>query len=243
MNGRLDVVGIGINAWWHATDHTKQLISEADAVPYVVADPLAAAWVEQLNPRAESLSNLYAAHSHPPDVYAAMVDRVLGRLATNDTVCFVLYGHPGVFATPGHAAIARAREFGAYATMHPSVSAADCLFADISVDPGRHGCLSMQAAQFLVQQPRFDPSAALLLWQVGVVGEHTATVTGQPSGLPALADLLVRHYGRDHSVVVYEAATQPALTARIETISLVDLAEVTMTQASTLYVPALRVDT
>ena len=242
MSGRLDVVGIGINAWWHATDHTKQLISEADAVLSVVADPLAGAWVEGLHPEAESLSDLYAAHSHPPDVYAAMVDRVVDRLATDDAVCFVIYGHPGVFANPGHEAIARAREVGADATMHPSVSAADCLFADLGVDPGRRGCLSIQAAQFLVEQPRFDPSMALLLWQVGVVGERTATVFGQPSGLPGLVDLLVHHYRPDHNVVVYEAATQPAFAARIQTVPLGDLADVAVTQASTVYVPPLRVD-
>src|SRR2546429_6584747 len=44
----------------------------------------------------------------------------------------------------------QAREEGFEAEMLPAVSAEDCLFADLGVDPGDEGCQSFEATSFLL---------------------------------------------------------------------------------------------
>src|SRR5439155_2475209 len=93
------------------------------------------------------------------------------RRARQD-VSAALYGHPGVFVYPSHEAVSRARADGFAARMLPAVSAEDCLFADLGVDPGATGCQSYEATDFLLRQRQVDPTAALILWQVSVIGER-----------------------------------------------------------------------
>jgi hypothetical protein len=57
---------------------------------------------------------------------------------------------------------------GVSARMLPGVSAEDNLIADLGVDPA--GLQSYEATGFLVYKYRFDTSAGLVLWQVGVLG-------------------------------------------------------------------------
>jgi Tetrapyrrole (Corrin/Porphyrin) Methylases len=79
-----------------------------------------------------------------------MVNRIIKYVKRDLRVCAVFYGHPGVFCTPSHESIRIARKLGYRATMLPAISAEDCLFADLGVDPGKHGCQSFEATDFLV---------------------------------------------------------------------------------------------
>ena len=54
-----------------------------------------------------------------------------------------------VFVQPSHESIAIARLEGFSARMLPGISAEDCLFADIGLDPGKDGCQSFEATDFL----------------------------------------------------------------------------------------------
>ena len=87
-----------------------------------------------------------------------MADAIVAEVELGKTVCAVFYGHPGVFARPSHLAIERTRALGHRAEMLPAVSAEDCLFADLGVDPG-DGCQSFEATNFVVRPPggSFDP--------------------------------------------------------------------------------------
>ena len=71
------------------------------------------------------------------DTYQDMVDRILACVREGSDVCVAFYGHPGVFVYPSHEAIKRARIEGYKATMLPGISAEDCLFADLGIDPGK----------------------------------------------------------------------------------------------------------
>ena len=89
-------------------------------------------------------------------------------------VCGVFYGHPGVFAWSPHKVIEVARAEGFQAHMEPGISAEDCLYADLGIDPGRFGCQHFEASQLLFYERRIDPTAYLVLWQVGLVGDLLA---------------------------------------------------------------------
>src|SRR5437899_1041057 len=102
------------------------------------------------------------------ETYDDIVAEILSAVRSGTRVCVALYGHPGVFARPAHEAVRRARAEGFPARMLPAVSAEDCLFADLGVDPGENGCQSYEATDFLLRKREVDVSAALVLWQISV---------------------------------------------------------------------------
>ena len=97
---------------------------------HLVPDPVTRSWIERCNPRSRSLHGLYAPGKRRSDTYAEMVSELLEPVRAGREVCAAFYGHPGVFARPGHEAIRLARDEGFPARMLPAVSALDCLVAD-----------------------------------------------------------------------------------------------------------------
>jgi hypothetical protein len=156
-------------------------------------------------------------------------------------VCAAFYGHPGVFVMPAHEAIRRARAEGHEAEMLPGVSAEDCLIADLGFDPGARGCQSFEATDFLIRHRRFDPSSALLLWQIGGIGvaDFRTETYWNPRGVEHLARALAATYGDDHEVVVYEASPYPVVDPVIHRCPLSELPAAPITSGSTLLVPPL----
>jgi tetrapyrrole (corrin/porphyrin) methylase-like protein len=152
-------------------------------------------------------------------------------------VCAVFYGHPGVFVTPSHEAIARARAEGFPAKMLPAVSAEDCLFADLGVDPGDAGCQSFEATDFLLHHRDFDTTVPLILWQVATIGERRGIDTPAREGLEILVGRLVERYGEDHQAVLYEASPYFVAVPRIEPLRIADVAEAKLDAITSLYVP------
>jgi hypothetical protein len=124
--------------------------------------------------------------------------------------------------------------------MVPGISAEDCLFADLGVDPASEGCQSFDATDFLVYRREFDPTCSLILWQISVIGETSYKLTAcNMGGLRLLIDALQQYYEPTHETVVYEAAGYAASEPRTERVPLAKLADAAVTPASTLYVPSL----
>ena len=122
--------------------------------------------------------------------------------------------------------------------MLPAVSAEDCLFADLGVDPALGGCASYDATGFLAQQRPVDTAAALILWQVAAVGQLRAVREGEHGrNLPVLVERLLEHYPHDHEVVLYEATPFPAGRPLVERLTVAALADASPTPQATLYVP------
>jgi hypothetical protein len=125
--------------------------------------------------------------------------------------------------------------------MLPGVSAEDCLFADLGLDPGEVGCQSFEATDFLLRRRRFDPTSLLVLWQIGLVGIEDIRLVAlwSASGLAVLIETLLETYPRSHPVVVYEASTLPTSPPKIERVALGELANAGVTATSTLCVTPL----
>ena len=156
-------------------------------------------------------------------------------------VCFVLYGHPTIFAKPALDAVLQARNEGFYAKILPGISAEDCLFADLLINPGASGCQSYEATDFLIYQRKIDTSCHVILWQVGIIGalgyskEHDNTC-----GSNVLSHALAKYYERDHQIILYEAAQYPHLEPRINISTLNELPHADCTQLTTLCSPPIR---
>lgn len=240
--GRLIVVGTGIKLVAQITFEARQAIETAEKVLYVVADRAVEHWIKQLQPEAESLLHLYGSGKHRRDTYEEMVDRILVCVRAGQQVCAVFYGHPGVFVYPSHKAVRLARQEGFEATMTAGISAEDCFFADLGVDPASHGHQSYEATNFLVRKRRFDPYAGLILWQIGVIGDTSVRPAGtvNEQGLSTLIEVLREDYEADHEVVVYEAAQWTIAQPTIQHVPLSGLLDARITPISTLYVPPKR---
>ena len=198
----------------------RECLETADEVLYLLADPVAGAWVEKVNPNARSLHHLYRPGVDRDETYAAVVDEILEGVRRGHDVCAAFYGHAGVFVNPSHTAIRRAREEGFEARMLPGISADACLFADLGIDPAHAGCQSFEATELLLFEHDLDPTAALVIWQAGVVGNFTFAPDGDTSRVPVLVDYLLRRYPPDHPVVLYEASTYAICGPLVETVPL-----------------------
>jgi precorrin-6B methylase 1 len=239
--GSLVVVGTGIESMGQLTPAARREIKGAQRVFHLVTDPLTSQAVRALNPRSESLQDLYAVGKHRLKTYAAMVERVLGQVRLGKRVCFALYGHPGVFAMPAHAAVRIARAEGHRATMLPAISADACLIADLGVDPGACGWVSYEATDFLLRHRRADPAAGLVLWQVGVVGRFDRAARPiDRTKLAILTEELLETYSAKHQGLLYEASTLPGYEASIAPVSLGQLHLADVSPITTLYVPPER---
>jgi uncharacterized protein YabN with tetrapyrrole methylase and pyrophosphatase domain len=240
--GSLSAVGIGIRSPAQATFEAAARIQNADKVFSLVPDPIAEYWVRTLNQNTESLGNLYAVGKDRIDTYREIIERITSAVRQSFRVCAVSYGHPGVAAYPFHESVRLARAEGFPAEMFAGVSAEDCLFAELGVDPINGGCLSYEATDYLLRRRVVDLASNLVLWQIGVIAE--SGYRDEPDiwnreGLLALTERLLEVYRPDHEVVVYEAAQLSLCGPMVERIPLASLPDARVTAMSTLFVPPM----
>ncbi len=236
--GSLVIVGTGIKAVGQLTLEAMAWMKEADTLLYVVGDPVAEEIIKQCNPDALSLAGYYKEGMARIHTYNAMVEHILGCVRNGERTVGAFYGHPGVFAYPSHESIRRARAEGYPARMLPGISAEDCLFADLGVDPAVSGCQSYEATDFLFNSPKIDSSSQLILWQIGTLGDWTfKTRQYDTRAMPLLVQKLAQYYPLNHPVILYEAATLPNVEHSSSQIPLYYLSQFPVTSAMTLYVP------
>jgi siroheme synthase len=235
-------VGPGMMLGAHISPRARSEIEQADVVFCLVSDAIVELWLQDMRPDMRSLQPYYAEGKRRTESYREMIDAMLGEVRAGKRVCGVFYGHPGVFAQVPHHAIAQARAEGFDAQMHPGISAEDCLYADLGIDPGTYGCQHHETSQMMFFRRRIDPSAYLILWQIGLAGDRTLARygTGAPYRRLLLELLAEEGYPPDHEVIVYEAATLPISTPRMERMPLSALVDATLSVQSTLVLPPAR---
>ncbi len=167
-----------------------------------------------------------------------MVKAMLTEVRAGKKVTAAFYGHPGVFACVAHRAINQAKDENLSAHMEPGISAEDCLYADLAIDPGKSGCMNLETSQFMFYQRNIDPAAYLILWQVGLAGDKSlAKFSTGKAYRQVLVDLLLETYPSDHQVILYQAKVLPIETVRAEYITLTDLVESEIFMHTTLVIP------
>lgn len=239
--GRLACVGIGITLGSHISPLARSHIQQADVVFAGVSDGIVELWLSEMHPDVRSLQRFYGEGKSRLKTYREMVDAILSEVRAGKRVCAVFYGHPGIFASAPHKAIEQARAEGYDAHMEPGISSEDCLYADLGIDPGARGCQHYEATQFMRYRRVVDPSAWLILWQIGLAGDQSKKrfATGA-SYRQVLVDVLARDYPSHHEVIIYQAATLPIQSPRIERIALSALPQANVGMPDTLVVPPSR---
>lgn len=237
-SGSLVCVGIGMTLGSHLTPRARSYITDADVVFTGLSDGIIELWLAKMNPDVRSLQSLYREGKPRSATYQEMVDAMLSEVRAGKRVCGAFYGHPGVFALPTHKAIEIARREGFPAHMEPGVSAEDCLYADLGIDPGRFGCQHYETSQYMLYRRRIDTAAYLVLWQVGVAGDQSlARFSTGPAYRQVLVDVLARDYDLGHEAILYKAVTLPMHQPHIERLSLRDLPAANIDMHMTLVIP------
>jgi uncharacterized protein YabN with tetrapyrrole methylase and pyrophosphatase domain len=236
--GSLVCVGIGMTLGSHLTPLAKSYIEKSDVVFAATSDGIIEMWLMKLHPDVRSFQPLYREGKSRMETYRQMVEAMLTEVRAGKRVCGAFYGHPGVFAWPPHKAVELARKEGFTAHMEPGISAEDCLYADLGIDPGKVGCQHFEASQLMLYRRVLDTAGYLILWQIGVAGDQTVSrfKTG-PAYRQVLVDILSRDYPLDHEIIVYKAATLPMQQAVIERMPLRALPEAEVDMHMTAVIP------
>jgi precorrin-4 methylase len=236
--GSLACVGMGMTLGSHLTPLARSYIEQADVVFAALSDGIVEKWLQRMHPDVRSLQPYYQEGKSRLKTYREWVALIMAEVRDGKRVCGVFYGHPGIFAWSPHKAIETARAEGFDAHMEPGISAEDCLYADLGIDPGRFGCQHFEASQLLFYERRIDPTGYLVLWQVGLVGDRSlACFQTGPAYRQVLVELLSQDYPLDHTVIVYRGATLPIEKPRIRQVTLRDLPNVALTAEETVVLP------
>lgn len=238
--GTLACIGVGMTLGSHITPLARSCLEQADVVFVAVSDGIVEKWIESLHKDVRSLQPLYGENKPRARTYREWVAVIMAEVRAGKKVCAAFYGHPGVYAWTPHESIRVARREGYTAHMEPGISAEDCLYADLGIDPGTFGCQHHEASQLLYYKRRIDPSSYLVVWQAGFVGIETATGTTVASAagyLQLLVGRLAETYPLSHKLTIYRAATLPIESPRIERVALGKLAQARVEPPDTIVIP------
>ncbi|KXT02930.1 hypothetical protein AC578_10601 [Pseudocercospora eumusae] len=239
--GELVVVGTGIASLRQMTVEALDYIQRADMVFYVVLDAMTECFIQTHAKKHHDLYQYYDKNKPRNASYVQMAELMVQSVRDGNLTVAVYYGHPGVFVFPTHRAIHIAREEGYKAKMLPGVSAEDCLYADLGIDPGTTGCSMFEATYLLNEPDRLDPRNHVIIWQPGCVGKSTMVFDN--SEIHELADYLEKTYGPEYPIIAYLAAVRPFNDPQIDKLMVKDLRDleklkaIPFNAATTLYIP------
>ncbi|WP_434028349.1 SAM-dependent methyltransferase [[Pseudomonas] boreopolis] len=236
--GSIVCVGLGMTLGSHLTPIARSHIEQADVVFAGVSNGIVEQWLQRMHKDVRSLQPYYGEGKPRSETYKEWVDLMMAEVRAGKKVCGAFYGHPGVFAWSPHKVIEVARSEGYDAFMEPGISAEDCLYADLGIDPGSHGCQHFEVNQLVFFKRRLDRTAYLVLWQVAMIAnESISRVDASAAYRQLLVDRLSLDYPIDHEVIVYRAAILPIEGPRVRKVALRDIAKIPMTAEETVVVP------
>ncbi|AOU05315.1 SAM-dependent methyltransferase [Legionella pneumophila] len=231
---KLIVVGSGIKSISHLTEETKRVIQNADKVLYLVNEDNLKQWIQREAKRSESLDSIYFSSEKRIEAYQALTNYIIEEYKKVSILCVIFYGHPTFFADSALNAVRKIKKDGGEAIILPAISAQDCLFSDLEIDPGDQGCFSIEATELVLFQRQIDIHSHLILWQVANFGR----IDGKKSSkLSILKDYLSDYYSKEYTICLYEAPSLPTHKPRIEWIKLSNLDESNIEPITTVYVP------
>lgn len=245
---KLIITGSGIKFYSHLTNETQSAIQSADYVLYLLNEPAIKQWVVKNNKNTQSLDEVYYNAPTRQKAYANMKTAILQALESYQNVCFFLYGHPGVYSSVTQSLTqALANRHDITVQVLPGISALDCLFADLNIDPACGGIQSFEATEFLLTNQTISLNTPLFLWQIGVIGlmhplnqqaiaEKNADKVYQ-TALALLKTRLLKHYPASHPLIFYTAAQYPGSRHASLASQLNNLDQVTIPRLSILFIP------
>ena len=183
------IVGLGVLNVDQLTREVERVIRRSNEVLYVDTGVATRAHLASLCPRVTSLfESSYEESSHRLNAYHHMAARVLDAALDHPPVTFAIHGHPIVGVYAPFLIRDMAGLLNLEVQVLPGISAMDCLFAELMVDPCVTGMQMYEATDLLLRRRPLQPDVPALIWQIGCVETtlHTMRVSN-PEALRAAA--------------------------------------------------------
>jgi len=237
------MVGLGVLNVDHITRETERVIRRSNEVLYVDTGVATQAYIEGLSPRATSLfATSYEEDGHRLNAYHRMAARVLDAAMDHPPVTFAMHGHPIVGAYAPFLIRDMARLLDLEVLVLPGVSAMDCLFADLMVDPCVAGMQMYEATDLLLRRRPLQPDVPALIWQIGCVETrlHSQRVS-KPERFERLRTHLLRFYPPEHQSTAVYSTPHPLMPSTVHRFALQDICAhaQSLHAGFTLFIPAV----
>ncbi len=171
---------------------------------------MTAAHIHELNANAIDLYEYYGEGKLRNITYVQMAELMLREVRRGRSVVGLFHGPPGYFVKSGRRALAIAEMEGFETVLLPGISATDCLFSDLRIDPGVIGVQIMKAGHVLRENVSLATDNHVVLIQIGSVGDNTFSFTGfKHTKFDRYFDKLISIYGDEHDSVYYVASIFP----------------------------------
>ena len=225
------------------TYEAQRAIKSSDCVLYLLNEPAIKKWVEDNSNKAYSLDAIYFSNEKRKDSYSRIEKEVEFFLERYDHVCFVTYGNPVFFSSFTSNIVNSLKKKEINIEIMPAISALDCLYADLAIDPSEQGLQSFEATSFLLNDQNFSTDTPLVIWQVGVIGitdiiKQETDLRKRAKYIDLFIDKLTQSYSPSHECYHYVASQYPGVQSNVVKLTLNDLRLFDVDRLATLFIPA-----
>ena len=237
------IVGLGIVSIHQITHEVEAAMQRSREILYLANGFGLAEYLSQLCSHVTDLSATYQEGEDRMNAYNMMTAKVIEAALDHSPVTFALYGHPLVFAWPPFQILKVASLLGLRTKILPGVSAMDCLFVDLKVDPAE-GLQMYEATDLLLRQIPLFPYIPCLIWQIGAVETRLySQSTSKPERFSRTKNYLLKYYPPDHKVTAVYSSSFPLVPSQLTTFALKDMEMYAQDLSSgvTLYIPPVQV--
>jgi len=240
---KLIIAGTGIKFLSHLSYEVQAAVKHSDCVLYLVNEPAIKNWIATNSKKSLSLDDAYFSCQRRSNSYSMIEKKVAEQLESYSKVCLLVYGNPVFFSTAAVKISLDLSKKGISVDVMPAISALDCLFTDLRVDPANDGFQSYEATSFVVYDHDFITNSSLILWQIGVIGivdTITEKKTCDPNNrvfMGFLVEKLLSKYPPYHLCYIYVAAQYPGSSPQISECQISQLSDIDIDRLATLYIP------
>ena len=177
----LVVGGYGLQTG-HITAETIEELRRCHAVYFVGNMPGITELLEQHCSQVIDLgASTYRVGHDRFETYKEMAVTVLEAAMTEPPVMFAMYGHPLVLSQPCVITLRIAPKLGLRTKVMPGISALDCLFSDLRIDPIEAGLQIHEATELLLYRQPLIPDMATVLGKLGCWKRVSTALAGKVS--------------------------------------------------------------
>lgn len=236
------IVGIGMLGQHQLTREVEAALRRCKEIFVLHYEPTLIKYFAEFCPNVIDLSSSYQQGAAREKIYETIGHRVLMAGQANPPVGLALYGHPVVFVSPTNVIVRQSEALGLRTKVLPGISAMDCLFVDLNLDPAADGLQMYEATDMLLRQRPVQPDVPCLIWQIGSVGNlrySTEPNFLKPEYLTRLKDYLLRFYPGEHEAVIAVTPVIPIAKPKLLRVVLRELDKMydRISSVDTLFIP------
>lgn len=236
------IVGLGISHIDQITREAERCMEASNEILYVERGLGIDAFLASKCKCITDLTRLYAEGEDRQGTYRKMAATVVKAALERPPVTFALYGHPLIYSYPPFLIREMAGLLGLSVKVVPGVSAMDCIFADLFVDPSMNGIQMFEATEMLLRGRLLQTDVAALIWQIGALETGLySTYSSRPERFQRFKDHLLRFYPSHHTVFAVHSATHSLLKPEIYEFEISDIGDYAsvLHAGFSMYIPPL----